>query len=239
MSTEVERIEQYLRGIAVPEYVSEPHRQQLRRRILGEVRTGRTTALPSRTWKLAAAAAVLVGLGGIVGIIIEMGSDAAGRKPGGDHQLVSQGALPVYTISTSDANVAADAQQTETDLAVLDLLRRQNAAKLVRVIESEVNGRLDSRTLVHRYTLPDGRVRTIGEGDRDYPKAAAQMCLTTAAWTEIDQLRQTGKAERLGPQEKEVKGREFVFNRERYTLRDGTEVILSVGEPKETESPQR
>jgi hypothetical protein len=101
------------------------------------------------------------------------------------------------------------------------------------VIESEVNGHFESRTLVHRYPLPDGRTRTIGEGDPDDEIEAPLTSLTTAAWKEIGQLRQAGRGEDLGLQEKEVKGRAFVFQRQRYTLQNGTKVIVSVGEPKD------
>ena len=178
-----------------------------------------------------------MGFGGIVGAFVEMKYRFVGRGPGGTYQFLSKDATYAYTISASDANDAMDVEQAARELAVIDLLRRQKAIKLVRVIESEVNGRLDSRTLVHRYTLPDGRTKTIGGGDPNDEKETPLTTLTTAAWTEIDQLRQTGQGEKLGPLKKEVKGREFVFNRERYTLRDGTKVILSVGEPKEAEPP--
>jgi hypothetical protein len=238
MNTEVERVEQYLRDIAVPEYVSERHRQQLRRQVLGEIGKRWAIPLPGKPWRLAAAAAIVVGVAGLVGTFIGMNYCATSRKSGGTYASVGKDTAPIYMISALDANDALDVEPREGDLALIDYLQRQDAVKLVRVIESEVNGRLDSRTLVHRYALPDGRTRTIGEGDPDGAKETPPTRLTTAAWTEIGQLRQTGKGENLGTQEKEVKGREFVFNRARYTLHDGTQVIVSVGEPKDTEQPQ-
>ena len=64
------------------------------------------------------------------------------------------------------------------------------------------------------------------------------VALPAATRTEMSQLRQAGKAEKLAMQERQMKGRVFLFNRERYTLHDGTTVTLSVGEPKDAKQPR-
>jgi len=46
-------------------------------------------------------------------------------------------------------------------------------------------------------------------------------------------LRDAGPGEDLGTHEETVEGRVFSFKRERYVLGDGTEVIWSVGTPKD------
>jgi len=80
-----------------------------------------------------------------------------------------------------------------------------------------------------------GQTEIVSRGE---PKGAVPARLTSlppADWLELGQLRQTGKGEDLGTQEQQLKGRVFVFKRERYTLRNGTKVTLSVGAPKEAQ----
>jgi hypothetical protein len=50
---------------------------------------------------------------------------------------------------------------------------------------------------------------------------------------EFFRLRDAGPGENLGTYEETVKGRVFSFKREKYFLGDGTEVVWSVGLPKD------
>jgi hypothetical protein len=160
---------------------------------------------------------------------MEMVYRPTGQGVDGTHRSTGFGRESVRTLSSADANGALPTAQ---DFPEIGLLYQQGNAELVQVIESEANGQLDGRTLVQKRGWPDGRTTTLGEGDPNGRGQSRPAILTTAAWTEIGQLRQTGKGESLGTQEKQVKGRAFVFTRERYTLRNGTKVVLSVGEPK-------
>jgi hypothetical protein len=228
MSEDVEPIERYLRGVAVPQCVSEAHRQQLRRRVLGEIGT-RRVCLRNRGWKIAAAAVLVICLSGVVGTLLEMVCRPTGQGVDGVHRSAGIGRETVRTLSSADAN---GAPPTAQDSPEIGLLYQQGNTELVQVIASEANGQLDGRTLVQKHVWPDGRTTPLGEGDPNGRGRTPPVRLTSAVWTEISQLRQTGKGENLGTQEKRVKGRAFVFTRERYTLRNGTKVVLSVGEPK-------
>lgn len=228
MSEDIERIERHLGGVAVPHYVSEAHRQQLRRRVLGEIGT-RRVCLRNRGWKIAAAAVVVICLSGGVGTLLEMAYHPTGQGVDGTGRFTGIGRESVRTRSSADAN---GAPPTAQDSPEIDLLYQPGNTELVQVIASEANGRLDGRTLVQKHVWPDGRTTPMGEGDPNSRGRTPTVRLTSAVWTEIGQLRQTGKGENLGTQEKLVKGRAFVFTRERYTLRNGTKVVLSVGEPK-------
>jgi hypothetical protein len=100
------------------------------------------------------------------------------------------------------------------------------------VIEQEVDGKPQPRTFVFKYVLADGREETMGEGDSDTQDREGS--LTKEQQDEFFNLRlqQKGKEEYIGIEEKEVRGRVFVFKRQRFILSDGTEVVVSTGKPQ-------
>ena len=234
MSENVERIERYLQGVAVPRDVSDAHRQQLRRRVLAEIgRKPAILSMPGASWKMAVAAVVCIA--GAVGAFVELKHRGTGPERGGVYQLISNNHQNMSPRNASDANGAMNTAPAGKDLEIISLLRQQDNLNLVSVIESEVNGRLDSRALLCQYAAPEGLMKTLGAGDPNVKEDSPLTSLPAAAWTEISQLRRSGKAENLGTQVQAVKGRAFVFTRERYTLHNGTKVTLSVGAPRETE----
>jgi len=79
------------------------------------------------------------------------------------------------------------------------------------------------------FTLSDGTVVTNAVGS---PKGQEKTNLTEADWQEFRSLSRAGEGEDLGIEEKEVKGRVFVFKRKLYILGDGTEVIWASGRPR-------
>jgi hypothetical protein len=79
------------------------------------------------------------------------------------------------------------------------------------------------------FTLPDGTVVTHALGE---PKGARRN-LNPGDFEELRRLREAGKVQKLGVQEKTVLGRVFSFRKERILLSDGTEVIFSMGIPKD------
>lgn len=79
------------------------------------------------------------------------------------------------------------------------------------------------------FTLSDGTVVTRAEGK---PKGQ-KTTLTEADWKELHSLKKAGAGEYLGIYEEEIRGKVFVFERKRYILSDGTEVIRAEGDPKE------
>jgi hypothetical protein len=77
------------------------------------------------------------------------------------------------------------------------------------------------------YTLSDGTVVTYAVG---HPKGY-KTGLTRDDWEEVRHLREVGEVEDLPVEEKEVRGRLFVFQRQLFILSDGSEVIIARGEP--------
>jgi hypothetical protein len=116
------------------------------------------------------------------------------------------------------------------------LLRQQGKRKIGGVVEIEVNGQLDSRSLSFEYKLSDGRTRKVGERDpyADYPRT-----LTSEQREEMDQLwheqlkQEDSLHELHTTEERQVYGSVFFFRKWKLILSDGTEVVYSIGSLKE------
>jgi hypothetical protein len=239
MGTNVERVERCLRGVAVPSYGSERHRQQLRRRILGEIGKKRTMPVPGRIWRIAAAAGILVCLGGALGTLIDMRYHLADRPADGIGLPVGKDAQEAYAPGSPlpDANGVMETVQTAREPEKADILPEPGDIEVVmvgandhspaQVIEVKARGR--PATPLH-YAVAQGRRNVVETSTRSSPPNS----LSPADWVELSQLRQAGKGEGLGTQERQLNGHAFVFHRERYTLRNGAKVVVSVGMPKDT-----
>jgi hypothetical protein len=239
MGTNVERVERCLRGVAVPSHASERHRQQLRRRILGEIGKKRTMPVPGKIWRIAAAAGILVCLGGAVGTLMDMRYHVADRQAGGVELLVSKDAQEAYRPGSSipEANGVMAKAQTAKEPEKAGLPPEPDDIEVVmvgandhspaQVIEVKARGR--PATPLH-YAVAQGRRNVVETSTRSSPPNS----LSPADWVELSQLRQAGKGEGLGTQERQLNGHAFVFHRERYTLRNGAKVVVSVGMPKDT-----
>lgn len=223
MNDDIKLVEQYLKGIRVPE-ASPP---QSRQRILAQVAAG-----THKRWKTVAAMAALICLAATAGALIMAQHQTAGQ----DHVATSQYARedPGQAIAPDTNAVAGAAPDVpHVQLTSTVLQPAKDDAEPAQVIESEVNGRLAGRILIPKRALTGSQMKSLGEGDLNVTVQNVLVTLPAAARTEMGQLRQAGKGENLGVQERQMKGRAFLFKRERYTLHDGTTVTLSVGEPKD------
>ena len=244
MSKNIENIDRYLKGVVPPEHVSHQHRQPLRREVLGKIERRQTMSVRVKSWKVAAVIAVVIGT---VAIATTVGLKVRklyfrGREPDGTYifstepETVDLGDGRTVTNSrmvgvTVDPNQTIDVDQKIKDLEEVDLLRQQDTSReLVGVVDTEVNGKMQPRHFSFKYVLSDGREIKIGEGDPDTQDR--ETSLTEAQEDEVISLLREDKYEELDIKEKEVRGRVFVFKRQRYVLSDGTEVIKSVGRPK-------
>ncbi len=84
----------------------------------------------------------------------------------------------------------------------------------------------------HLCTLADGTVATLSVGKL---KGAGKKNLTDADWKELRALIDANAGEFLDTYEQEIRGKVFAFERKRYTLSDGTEVIRADGTPKDSQ----
>ncbi len=126
---------------------------------------------------------------------------------------------------------AAEAGLSPSDLREIASLRQQDKRQLIAVDELTANGKLDRRVFVYRYQLSDGRTMDVREGDG----STTMPILSPAQRQGWVQARNAKSGQDLGTYEEQVKGRAFVFTKQRFVLSDGTEVIWSLGKPKDNQ----
>ncbi len=196
------------------------------REVLGEIERRQTMFVRKRAWKVAAVLAVLIGVGAIAVVGVNIGRYYYyGKNEEGSHIFHSE---DFETVVTLGADEVTDVEQTRRDLEEIELLRQQDKRELLKVEETMTDGTLEMRVHVYKYELSDGRIIDMREG---VPGGA--YALGEARVQEWRQLRKAGPGEDLGTYEETVESRVFSFKRERYFLSDGTEVIWSVGTPKD------
>jgi hypothetical protein len=176
-----------------------------------------------RPWKVAALVALVIGTGAmsVVGVNIAK-YYYYGKSDDGAHIFISEDRESVVTMDE-----VTDVERTRKDLEEIEWLRQQDQRQLLKVEITMTDGTLEQRVHVYKYELSDGRTTDMREG---VPGGA--YALNEALWEEWLQLR-TGPGEHLGTYEETVEGRVISFKRQRYSLSDGTEVIYSIGYPKD------
>ena len=230
MSKNIENMDKYLRGVELPEHVSYRHQQQLRREILGKIERRQTMSVKAKSWKVAAVIALICSgavAAAVVGVKIYK-YHYVDRDEEGHIRVLREDGRRMWVFSNKTADNPELAVQTAEEM---DLLKQQGIKELVSVHESEVNGQLDSRKLGYEYTLSDGR--TIRQYEDDPDTQDLERSLAEAQEDEIISLMRTDEFVTIGSEKKEVGGRMFYFERNRFVLSDGTEVIKSIGRPIE------
>lgn len=195
----------------------------------------------SRTWKVAAVLAIVIGAGALAAVGLKARKYYFERETDGDYNIYNFISEPetieledgsksfqvrTYATRSNDPNFTIDVEQKKKDFEEIDSLR-QNDDREMRVTEIEVNGKPQTRTYAFKYTLSDGREFWFVEDTQDCGGS-----LTETQQDEVASLLRAGKYEKLNSQEKEMKGRLLVFERQRFILSDGTEVIKSIGKPE-------
>jgi hypothetical protein len=185
------------------------------------------------TKRIAIVALVCIGAGAITAVAVNIGRVYyRGMSDDGTHHIFYSEGPSGDGFTVMDAN-GVTAEQAQADLEEMQNLSQQGKRELLKVKETII-GAYRLKTHEYRYQLPDGRTGEMGEPADDMPVYSQEQ------WEEFSpqlkeffQLRDAGPGEDLGTHEETVKGRVFSFKRERYVLSDGTEVIWSVGTPKE------
>ncbi|MCP4256568.1 MAG: hypothetical protein GY774_03465 [Planctomycetes bacterium] len=229
MNKNIEKIDRYLKGVALPEHTSEQHRRQLRRQILNRIERRQTMSIKVRSWKYAAVIALIctgVVAATVVGVKIHKWR-FVGKHPEAGYILQSEDGRTTMTTNVPDSWTDSPEHAVEVK-EELDLLKQQDAGELVGVVEKEVNGKLISRYFRFKYVLSDGREIKSGDYDPDFHEST-----TEAQDEELISLLRKDEFVTIGYEEKEFRGLMFSFERNRFVLSDGTEVIWSVGRPSE------
>ena len=246
--------EQDLANASPPEYENPRHRELLRAQLLGEFERRRQMTARRRRMTLIYGVLALVGISTIVvahpvvrGYVLQGLWDGAyvfQRRSTNtvvmdvDGRKVGTASTTVVMITPNDSKSKVDVDQTRRDLEEIDRLRQAGARELVRITETEVAG-TSHRSYGFKYTLSDGRTRTMGEGDPNVNIPEAIQSLDIA---ELYRLRNTREGLLLSPTEEVIDGSVFRFERYRLVLPDGREVVHSIGKPTESYasvSPER
>jgi hypothetical protein len=115
----------------------------------------------------------------------------------------------------------------------MKILSEQGKKELLTVKETVI-GTYRLKTHEYRYQLSDGQIKDMGEPADDMPVYSMEQWKEfSPKLKEFRRLQEAGPGEDLGTYEETVEGRVFLFKREKYLLSDGTEVIYSVGTPKD------
>ena len=230
MSKNIENIDRYLKGVQLPEYESNQHRQRLRREVLGKIERRQIMFVRKRTWKVAMVLAILIGVGAVSVVAVSVGRYYyyIGRNDEGAPIFRSE---DFNVTATLDDDEVTDVEQAQRYLEEMKILSEQGKKELLKVEETMTDGTLEMRVHVYRYELSDGRIIDQREGG---PEGAYALS-GKGQWEEWCQLKKAGPGEDLGTYEETVEGRVFSFKREKYFLSDGTEVIWSVGTPKDSQ----
>jgi len=183
-----------------------------------------------RAWKVAAVLAVLIGVGAIAVVGVNISKIYYyGKNDDGHHIFISD---DHETVVTTDE--VTDVEQKVRDLEEIKLLRQQDKRELLKVEEILRDGTLAWKVHMYKYELSDGRIEDMREGGDGTPVYSQdQFKEFKPKLEEFRQLKKAGPGEDLGTYEETVEGRVFSFKREKYFLSDGTEVIWSVGWPKQ------
>lgn len=186
------------------------------------------------TTRITIAALIFIGAGAISAVGVNIGKIYyRGKSADGTHHIFYSKDGQDDGFIQMDANGVTDVEQTRRDLEEMKILSQQSKKELLRVKETRIGAyRLTKHE--HRYQLSDGRTKDMGEAADGMPVYSQEQ------WKEFGprleesrRLREAGPGEDLGTYEETVEGRVFSFKRERYVLSDGTEVIWSVGTPKD------
>jgi hypothetical protein len=133
------------------------------------------------------------------------------------------------TVGEADPELVQPAKPLSTkQIEEIWRLRRLKKGDFLGYEDKQVQGQTFTFD-TYMFTLSDGTVVIHGVGE---PKGLKTR-LTQTDWEEFRNLLQAGAGEDFGIVEKEFKGRVFIFKRQRFVLSDGTEVIWSVGTPKD------
>ena len=142
--------------------------------------------------------------------------------------VLADGRVKTMREAESDSTSAASPDQIEKDMQEIAQLRQMGQREVTTVIDTEVAGRIH-RTLACLYVLSDGRQITVGEGDPS--SGTSGQILTEAQQSELGRLQDHKAGIFMGTVQKQLFGRDFIFQRYSYTLSDGTVAIHAEGQP--------
>jgi hypothetical protein len=231
MKSDNERIEEFLKGIVLPEYKSDGHARQLRAQILSGLQARRVGSGTAHWWKTAA---LLLGLLGAAALATEVIIQVhhcyfEGKVKDGPYifAIKSENAgtnevMYMTGVSPEGGLDAAGIEQQRKDFEEVAALRERNAREIIRVTDTAVKGNPPVRMFLYKYVLADGRPWVSNEGE-----------LEAAEEQQIASLRQRGQREILKVSVVEFGGQRARTLSCRYVLSNGRAVTESEADPEQ------
>ncbi len=227
MKSDNERIEEFLKGVVLPEYKSDGHARQLRAQILSGLQARRAGSGTALWWKIAALLLGLVAAGAVATeVIIQVhhyyfqGKTKDGMYLFSTAPKEAGGPSDMYMVGVRENLDAAGIEQERKDLEEVDALRQRNARELFRVTDTQVKGNPPVRGFLYKYVLADGRTSFHNEGQEGDQQ-------------QIASLRQRGQREILNIVEEEVGGQRLRRFTYRYVLSDGRALTRPETDPEQ------
>src|ERR1039458_8035161 len=180
MKSDNKRIEEFLKGIVLPEYKSDGHARELRAQILSygharQLRAQILSGLQARRagsgtalwWKTAA---LLLGLLGAAAMATEVIIQVhrcyfEGKIKDGPYIFTiksenagtNEGTMYMTGVSPEGGLDAAGIERQRKDFEEVAALKQRNARELIRVTDTAVKGNPPVRMFLYKYVLSDGR----------------------------------------------------------------------------------
>ena len=242
MSTN-EKMEKFLRGMALPAYESEEHRRRLRSQILSQLAASRSSRPLKRAWRLAALGGGLLGAGVLAAAVTVQVHRYffEGRTADGSYTFSSQpqtlrlqGVTVMHAQSavlSSDELGGGGIEQAQNDLDEIDRLRSEGAGEIKGVTDTEVNGHSLGRVFHVEDLLTDGRTITMNEGNPD-SWGRTSPAEFEREQEQIAELRAKGQRDITTIFETELDGgvdRTLIC---RYLMPEGREITIAEGDPQ-------
>jgi len=236
MDKNINKINEYLKNIDLPEYESDQHRDKLRYKVLNGNQGSKEMPKTNKLWKAAAVIGLIICAGAIataVTVKIYQYSYEGRDRDGAYHfttEKTSENENGDTNVSKTEVtisggpNLVIDVERQLNALEEVDQLRQNDIRELASVVEKYVNGNFN-RTLNFDYTLSDGSVINLGEGDPDMVMARNHE----QDQMEIDALREIGRRKLvkvIDTWTEDKFSRTCVYQ---YTMPDGYKI--NIGEP--------
>jgi len=247
----IDKINKYLTNINLPEYESDQHREKLRLKVLNENQGSKVMPNTNKLWKAAAVIVLIASLGAIATAVTmkiykysydgrdrdgtyHFTTETTSQNENGETNVsrreITISMSPRFSEGSKGSNFSIDVDKQLKALEEVDYLRQNDIRELASVVEKYVNGNFN-RTLNFDYTLSDGNVMNLGEGDpdigiaRNHEKDQQEI----DALREIDQ-RKLAKVTETGVDDK--LSRTCVYQ---YTLSDGYKTMAGEHDPETEE----
>jgi hypothetical protein len=231
MKSDNKRIEEFLKGIVLPEYKSDGHARQLRAQILSGLQARRAGSGTALWWKTAA---LLLGLLGAAAMATEVIIQVhrcyfEGKIKDGPYIFTiksenagtNEGTMYMTGVSPEGGLDAAGIERQRKDFEEVAALKQRNARELIRVTDTAVKGNPPVRMFLYKYVLSDGRPWGSNESELE------------AAEEQIASLRQRGQREILKVSVVEFGGQRARTLSCRYVLSNGRAVTMPEADPEQ------